>query len=95
MRYHPIIFNMALSYCMYIISSLFNCILIHGFIPNSFCVYTLKPIFLTSLSDSTNYRAKIMDACIINKQCHVFKWHDLLFAYKANPSIVQCVFTVN
>ena len=32
-----------------------------------------------------------MDACIINKQCHVFKLHDLLFAYKANHSTVQCV----
>ena len=57
---------------------------------------------LTSLSDSNNYRAialsslfgKIMDACIINKQCHVFKFHDLLFAYKANHSTVQCVSTI-
>ena len=63
---------------------------------------TLIPIErkkLTSLSDSNNYRAialsslfgKIMDACIINKQCHVFKFHDLLFAYKANHFTVQCV----
>ena len=60
---------------------------------------TLIPIpknKLTSLSDLNNYRAialsslfgKIMDACIINKQCHVFKCHDLLFAYKANHSTV-------
>ena len=35
-----------------------------------------------------------MDACIINKQCHVFKFHDLLFAYKANHSTVQCVSTI-
>ena len=84
---------------------MFNCILIHGFIPNSLCVSTLIPIpknKLTSLSDSNNYRAialsslfgKIMDACIINKQCHVFKFHDLLFAYKANHSTVQCVSTI-
>ena len=37
---------------------------------------------------------KNMDACIINKQCHVFKFHDLLFAYKANHSTVQCVSTI-
>ena len=37
---------------------------------------------------------KIMDACIINKQCHVFKFHDLLFTYKANHSTVQCVSTI-
>ena len=57
---------------------------------------------LTSLSDSHNYRAialnslfgKVMDACIINIQCHVFKFHDLLFAYKANHSTVQCVSTI-
>ena len=65
---------------------------------------TLIPIQknkLTRLSDSNNYRAialnslfgKIMDACIINKQCHVFKFHDL-FAYKANHSPVQCVSTI-
>ena len=55
------------------------------------------------MSDSNNYRAialsslfdKIMDACIINKQCHVFKFHDLLFAYKANHSTVQCVSTID
>ena len=35
-----------------------------------------------------------MDACIIRKQCHVFKFHDLLFAYKANHSTVQCVSTI-
>ena len=35
-----------------------------------------------------------MDACIINKQCHVFKFHDLLFAYKANHSTVQWVSTI-
>ena len=63
---------------------------------------TLIPIpkcKLTNLSDSNNnYRAitlsslfgKTMDACIINKQCHVFKLHDLLVAYKANHSTVQC-----
>ena len=75
------------------LSCWFYCRLIHGFIPNSLCVPTLIPILknkLTSLSDSNNYRAialsslfgKIMDACIINKQCHVFKFHDLLFASK-------------
>ena len=32
---------------------------------------------------------KIRDACIINKQCHVF-----LFAYKTNHSTVQCVSTI-
>ena len=90
------------------LSCLFNCILIHGFIPNSLCVCmstlipTPKKNKLTSLSDSNNYRAialsslfgKIMDACIINKQCHVFTFHDLLFAYKANHSTVQCVSTI-
>ena len=35
-----------------------------------------------------------MDACIINKQLHVFKFHDILFAYKANHSTVQCVSTI-
>ena len=35
-----------------------------------------------------------MDACTINKQWHVFKFHDLLFAYKANHSTVQCVSTI-
>ena len=35
-----------------------------------------------------------MDAFIINKQCHVIKCHDLLFAYKANHSTVQCVSTI-
>ena len=35
-----------------------------------------------------------MDACIINKQCHVFKFHDILFAYKANHSTFQCVSTI-
>ena len=86
------------------LSWFFNYKLIHGFIPNSLCVSTLIPIQknrLTSLSDSNNYRAialsslfsKIMDACIINKQCHVFKLHELLVAYKANHSTVQCVST--
>ena len=66
---------------------------------------TLTPIpknKLTRLSDSNNYRAialsslfdEIMDVCIINKQCHVFKFYDLLFAYKANHSTVQCVSTI-
>ena len=57
---------------------------------------------LTSLSDSNNYLAialnslfvKIMDACIINKQCHVFQFHDLMFAYKDNHSTVQCASTI-
>ena len=57
---------------------------------------------LINLSDSNNDRAialsslfgKIMDVCIINKQCHVFKFNDLLFAYKANRSTVQCVSTI-
>ena len=35
-----------------------------------------------------------MDACIINKQCQVFKFRDFLFAYKANHSTVQCVSTI-
>ena len=35
-----------------------------------------------------------MDTCIINKQCHVLKFHDLLFAYRANHSTVQCVSTI-
>ena len=66
---------------------------------------TLIPIpknKLTSLLDSNNYRAialsslfgRIMDACIINKQCHVFKFHDLMFAYKTNHSTFQCVSTI-
>ena len=85
------------------LSCLFNCILIHGFIHNSLCVSTLIPIPpKKSLSNSNNYRAialsslfgKIMDACIINKQCHVFKFHDLLFAYKVNHSTVQYVSTI-
>ena len=53
-------------------------------------------------TDSNNYRTialsnlfgKIMDACIINKQCHVFIFHDLMFAYKVNHSTVQCVSTI-
>ena len=68
------------------------------------CVYfdTYSKRMLTSLSDSNNYHAialsslfgKIMAACIINKQCYVFKLHDLLFAYKADHSTVQCVSTI-
>ena len=94
-----------LLFVYFILSCLFNCILIHGFIPNSLCVSTLLHIpinQLTSLSDSNNYRAialsslfgKIMDACIINKQCQVLKFHDFLFAYKPNHSTVQCVSTI-
>ena len=57
---------------------------------------------LTSLPDLNNYRViapsglfgKIMDVCIINKQCHMFKFHDLLFVYKVNHSTVQCVSTI-
>ena len=30
-----------------------------------------------------------MDACIINKQCHVFRFNDLLSAYIANHSTVN------
>ena len=68
---------------------MFNWILIHGFIPNRLYVSTLiSPIALSSLL------GKIMDACIINKQFNVFKFHDLLFAYKANHSTVQCVSTI-
>ena len=45
MSYHPIILNMALIYYNNVyLSCLFNCILIHGFIPNSLCVSTLIPI---------------------------------------------------
>ena len=65
-----------------------------------FDTYSKKQV-LTSLSDLNNYRAialsslfgKIMDVCIINKQCHVFKFNDLLFAYKAHHSTVHCVST--
>ena len=54
---------------------------------------------MTSLSDSNNYRAialsslfgKIMDACLINEQWHVFHG---LFAYKANNSTGQCVSSI-
>ena len=44
-----------------------------------------RAITLSSLFD------KIMDACIINKQCHLFKFHDILFTYKANHSTIQCM----
>ena len=105
MGYPPIIFYHGTDLVYVYLFSLSNCILIHCFIPKSLCVSTLIPIQknkLTSLSDSNNYRAialsslfgNIMDACIINKQCHVYKCHDLLFSYKANHSIVQCVSTI-
>ena len=84
------------------ITLLFNCILCHVYIPTSFCIAMLVPIpknKLGNLSESSNYRAialssllcKILDTCIIDKQESVFKSHDLLFAYKANHSTVQCV----
>ena len=77
-------------------------ILCHAYIPTSFCIAMLVPIpknKLGNLSESSNYRAialssllcKILDTCIIDKQESVFKSHDLLFAYKANHSTVQCV----
>ena len=82
------------------ITLLFNCILCHAYIPTSFCISMLVPIpknKLGNLSESSNYRAialssllcKILDTYIIVQQESVS--HDLLFAYKANHSTVQCV----
>ena len=87
------------------ISALFNCIITHCYVPNSFCISTIIPIpkgSNKSTSTVKNYRGialsslllKIFDNCIISLQESCLLTDDLQFAYKSKTSTVQCISTI-
>ena len=87
------------------ISALFNCMITHCYVPNSFCISTIIPIpkgSNKSTSTVKNYRgialssllSKIFDNCIISLQESCLLTDDLQFAYKSKTSTVQCISTI-
>ena len=87
------------------ISALFNCMITHCYVPNSFCISTIIPIPKGSnkgTSTVKNYRgialsnllSKIFDNCIISLQESCLLTDDLQFAYKSKTSTVQCISTI-
>ena len=87
-----------------ILTMLFNCMLRHGFAPDSLLQGTMLPLVKDKrgkLQDSSNYRAitigssilKLFEIVILNKQSFTFQTSYLQFGFKKKSSPVMCSMT--
>ncbi len=94
-------FKHASEFYVYCISLIFNCMLCHGYAPNSFLGSTVVPIpknIKLDLSDPSNYRAialssifgKILDKIILATQSEYLKTSDMQFGFKQHSSTIMC-----
>jgi exonuclease III len=94
---HPVVYD-----CLCI---LFNCMLIHNFVPEKFMNTLLIPILKDNKCDNTvsdNYRpiaitciiSKVFELAILSKYRNVLDTNDHQFGYKRGHSTDQCIFII-